>query len=81
MKLQKAIEILNKYLPTNRWPPNPDLAAAMQLGIEAAKYTLSARDSSGVPPYTLLPGETSTFCKFCGLPHPGIECPDRGSEK
>lgn len=55
MKLEKAIEILNKYLPTNRWPPNPDLADAMQLGIEALKHY---QDSSYFARGCLLPGQT-----------------------
>lgn len=44
MKLDKAREILTLWLPTHRWPPNPDLQDAMKLGIEAIKRIKSRRD-------------------------------------
>ncbi len=58
MKLEKAIEIQTARAKDFRPGYDPDEREAAKLSVEALKFTISSRDPHGVPPYSLLPGET-----------------------
>lgn len=58
MTIAEAIEIINQWLPVNRWPPNPNLKTAMELGIEALKRIGVGRRTGRFSWEDLLPGET-----------------------
>lgn len=81
MKLEKAIEILNQDLTWTYPAKFNDLQDAMKLGSEALKEVKRARKGDPALDGELLPSETEECCKFCGIAHTGIECPDRGETK
>ena len=58
MTIDEAIDSLEHILASHGGLYSRKGEAALQLGIEALKYVKTSRDPSGVPPYSLLPGET-----------------------
>ncbi|MBA7658575.1 hypothetical protein ES703_66534 [subsurface metagenome] len=81
MNPKNAIEILTEDIhhPTAKF--TPELVEAEKLGIEALKRFIAMREDPYCRGFWPLLGETEEFCKFCGIAHTGIECPDRGGEK
>ena len=58
MKINEAIKLLQKDIDDPGSVDIIDVNRAEQLGIEALKRLKISRDPSGVPSFTLLPGET-----------------------
>lgn len=81
MTLEKAIELIKQDIANEPNFTPLKFSEAKQLGIEAGKRLREIRRWPGVDAHIPLPGETSDYCKFCGIAHTGIECPDRGGEK
>jgi len=81
MTLEEAIEIKETELGGSVEHSDEELREADMLSIEALNLVISFRNThiaGYIPP---LLGETEDYCKFCGIAHTGLECPDRGGEK
>lgn len=81
MTLTKAIEILTESINLPEELLDQELDDAIKLLIEAGKRVNLVREQGDLVGPGLLPGETKEYCKFCGIAHTDIECPDRGGEK
>jgi len=56
--IDEAIHEQELYLQHSDQWTHDRLDSAILLSIEALKYVKTSRDPDGIPPYTLLPGET-----------------------
>ena len=58
MRLQKAIEILTREINNITISPDPDVPAALKLGIEGLEYIKNLRELYKGHPQGILPSET-----------------------